>query len=64
MGWLVTALALVWLVPLACVAIAALGYSSSRTFRAWFKDMLFGENRPSSPSPAISIEGVVRTVER
>ncbi len=64
MGWLVAALLLVWVVPLACAAIAAVGYSSSRRFRAWLKDMLFGQYIAGSHGPRVSIEGVVRTVER
>ena len=50
MIWLVSALVLVWLVPLVVVANGALVHLFSGTFRAWIYLVLFGDGDPD-PCP-------------
>jgi hypothetical protein len=64
MNWLLTALVFVWVVPPVAVAVAAVVYRFSGTFRAWLEQVLFGESLVRPQSAGIPIERVVRSADR
>ena len=64
MGWLVTVLLLVWLLPLAAAAVAGLVYLVSGTFRGWIERVLFGERLPHQRRAGAWAQHVVRAARR
>ena len=55
MGWILSALLLIWVVPLVLAGCGALLYVFSHAFRRWLVRELFGES-PADPHRTIATE--------
>ena len=64
MNWLLTALVFVWLVPPVAAAASAVVYLVSGRFRAWLKQVLFGESVVAPHDAATPVVRVVRSAAR